>query len=74
MAKTEEKEMSGTITSLGFNSDNPIDKELISEANTFASRKENEGIPRLSVLRNFFIRKLREANEPGNRSQQAKAS
>ena len=75
MAKKEEA-MSRTITSINFNKDKNIDEDIITQANIFASRAENEGISPLSVLRNFFIRKLREANERGSNvsSKQAKAS
>ena len=74
MAKKEEA-MSRTITSINFNKDKNIDEDIITQANIFASRAENEGISPLSVLRNFFIRKLREANERGSNvsSKQAKA-
>ena len=74
MAKKEEA-MSRTITSINFNKDKNIDEDIITQANIFASRAENEGISPLSVLRNFFIRKLREANEQGSNvsSKQAKA-
>ncbi len=62
MAKTADKAMSRTITSIGFNNDNTIDEEILKQANVYASQPENEGISPLAVLRNFFLRKLREAN------------
>jgi len=54
----------GTITSLSFRkSKNGPDSELIAEANVFANLPEHRGIPATSLLRNFIVRKLKEANE-----------
>ena len=56
--------MDGTITSLSFRkSKNGPDGELISEANVYANLPENRGIPTTSLLRNFIVRKLKEANK-----------
>ena len=60
----ESKKVDGTITSLSFRkSKNGPDGELIAEANMFCNLPEHRGIPATSLLRNFIVRKLKEANE-----------
>jgi len=70
------RQMDGTITSLSFRkSKNGPDGELIAEANVFANLPEHRGIPATSLLRNFIVRKLKEANEIArNNSQIERAS
>ncbi len=55
--------MPKTITSLNFNVNGKsrTDTELIGLANEFARLPEYEGISPTSLIRNFFIRKFREA-------------
>ena len=55
--------MSKTITSLSFRDKGP-DAELIGLSNAFARRPENQGIQTTSLLRNFFVRKLKEYLDP----------
>ena len=59
---SEGKKMPRTITSISFNiTRGRGDGELISLANEFAHLPDHEGIPPTSLIRNFFIRKFREA-------------
>ena len=67
------KVMSKPLRSIGYYADNTVDKDIIKEANIYASREENDGITSLASLRNFFLRKLREDNER-YAQEQAKAS
>ena len=54
--------MDGTITSLSFRKGKKgPDGELIAAANEYANLPENRGIPTTSLLRNFIVRKLKEA-------------
>ena len=66
------RNMDGTITSLNFRkSKNGPDGELIAEANIYANLPENRGIPTTSLLRNFIVRKLKEANNTAKAAQLA---
>lgn len=66
------RKMDGAITSLTFQKrkDGP-DDELFAEANAFANLPENRGIPKTSLLRNFIVRKLKEANNAAKAAQLA---
>jgi hypothetical protein len=63
--------MDGTITTLSFRKTNTPDQELIREANAFANLPDNRGIPPTSLLRNFIVRKLKEAVESAKQNQLA---
>lgn len=64
------RNMDGTITSLSFRkSKNGPDGELIAEANVYANLPENRGIPTTSLIRNFIVRKLKEANNAAKAAQ-----
>jgi len=62
MSDKRNKQMFKAITSITFNNARGrVDSELISLANEFAHLPDHEGIPPTSLIRNFFIRKFREA-------------
>lgn len=56
----KKKETMKVTQSLGFNSDRPKDRELLSKVNTYAALKINDGIDATSLIRNFLCRKLEE--------------
>jgi|GEM_PF-4175254 len=76
MAKksTESRKMK-TITSISFNTNRKhggiADGELICLANEFANLPEHEGIPPTSIIRNFLIKKFREAIDIAKRNRLA---
>lgn len=54
--KENPETMEKTITSFGFDSRNPIDRQVVIEANRYCSTQK--GIPALSALRNLLLRIL----------------
>jgi len=56
------RQVDGTITTISFRKSKNGDGELIAEANVFVNLPEHRGIRATSLLRNFFVRKLKEAN------------
>lgn len=54
--------VSKTLVSISFHNKKPADQPLISEANEFLKKPENEGLAGTSVLRKFFKRVLAAAN------------